>query len=289
MRRATRRAARALRAAARARRLGSRSSRTCSIDVLHAHVHACQQSRVLREQLAADAAGLHERIRRSSCVRRRGAAARLSAAPVSSRYVRRARHRARYGRAHGARPRRASPRPRARAPRDRNRPSAPTDLRRHGRVPGTSHRLAQRDDLPGVERAALHRHGALLLEDGDALFDDEVCGRRQRADGSERDDQPRHDADAAEREPPLEAHVPRLNRWRPFLYMSAVEDLPCRQVVRILARVCLSSSRFCVGKFRSAVQHSRARGLPRATCRCYRPGAPDTPPQRRPRPIENEP
>ena len=81
------------------------------------------------------------------------------------------------------------------------------EFARHRRAPRAAHRFAQRHDLLGVERAALQCHGALLLEDGDAIFDDEIGGGRQRADGREGNDQPRHDADAAEREPSLEAHV----------------------------------------------------------------------------------
>ena len=109
-----------------------------------------------------------------------------------------------------------------------NSPNALRKFGRHRRKPGAAHRLAQLGDLLGVERAAFHRHGALLLEDGDAVFDDEIGGRRQRSHGSKRNDQPRHDADAAEREPTLQTYELTFEHVPTFLYLSAFMTRPSR-------------------------------------------------------------
>ena len=41
-------------------------------------------------------------------------------------------------------------------------------------APGAVHRFTQRNDLLGVECAALHCRALLLLEDRDTVFDDEI-------------------------------------------------------------------------------------------------------------------
>src|SRR5687767_14739471 len=75
-----------------------------------------------------------------------------------------------------------------------------------GYLPGAADRLSQCSDLPRIELAALDGHSLLLLEDGDAIFDNEIGRRSQGAHRGECDDQPRSDANAAEREPFLQAH-----------------------------------------------------------------------------------
>src|SRR4029078_12173779 len=75
------------------------------------------------------------------------------------------------------------------------------------------------------ERTALHGDVALLLEDGDALLDDEVGGGGQCADRGEGDEEARRDADAAEREPGLQAHVLALQQVASVLVHLAPELL----------------------------------------------------------------
>ena len=56
-------------------------------------------------------------------------------------------------------------------------------------------------------RAARELRRVLFLEDGNAVFDDEICRGCERCDGRECHEEPGNNADAAEREPPFQAHV----------------------------------------------------------------------------------
>ena len=62
-----------------------------------------------------------------------------------------------------------------------------------------AHRFAQCGDRLRVMRAALELRSVLLLQDGNAVFDDEIGGGGECRDCRERDDEPRRDPDVAER------------------------------------------------------------------------------------------
>ena len=208
------RAANAARTASSCARTSSRGSRAtarleifqpCSIEVLtrismpvsRPEYRVSNSRRTRRDCTNLSALFLCSAMRRGSW---------LGAGPVSSRYLPSARSSAERA-LRIVRGRRARVRVRVLLGRAIELAPCAQHLGRHRSAPGTAHRLTQRNDLLGVERAALHCRAPLMLEDGDTVFDDEICGRRQRANGNECDDQPRHDADAAQREPTLQAHV----------------------------------------------------------------------------------
>jgi hypothetical protein len=67
------------------------------------------------------------------------------------------------------------------------------------------HRGTQRGDRPQVARDTFHFDVALLLEDRDTVFNDEIGGRREGRHAGKGDGQAWRDANTAQRHPAREA------------------------------------------------------------------------------------